>query len=128
LKKILAAGGLALAGLFLFTPWHAYAMGVSFNWSKADTCARKSPAFKLSGVPRGTRKLRFFMKDLDVPAYFHGGGTVAYTGPWVGRGAFSYKGPCPPRGQKHSYRWTVKAVDAKGKVLGKASATRPFQR
>ena len=40
-------------------------------------------------------------------------------------GAFKYKGPCPPMGT-HYYKFTVKALDAKGKVLEKASAKQPF--
>jgi hypothetical protein len=31
----------------------------------------------------------------------------------IGRGAFSYQGPCPPHGQ-HSYQWTVEAQDGNG--------------
>ncbi|MGB9118721.1 MAG: phospholipid-binding protein, partial [Bradyrhizobium sp.] len=38
----------------------------------------------------------------------------------------SYTGPCPPSGQ-HIYRFTVQALDASGKVLASASASRPFQ-
>jgi len=118
----------ALAGMLLLAPDAASAMGLSFSWSKLDACATKSPAFKLSGVPRGTKKLRFSMKDMNAPGYHHGGGTVSYKGPGVSRGAFSYKGPCPPRGQNHKYVWTVKALDAKGKLLGRASSSRSFRR
>ncbi len=128
LKTAPVFGALALAGMFLFAPQAANAMGVSFSWSKADACATKSPAFKLSGVPRGAKRLRFAMKDLNVPSYYHGGGTIAYKGLKIARGAFSYRGPCPPRGQKHTYRWTVKALDAKGKTLGSASSSRAFKR
>ena len=118
----------ALAFLITAIPNTAHAMGVSFSWSKSDACATRSPAFRLSGVPKGTKKLRFQMKDLNVPSYYHGGGSVSYKGARDARGAFSYKGPCPPRGQTHRYRWTVRAMDAKGKTVGTASATKSFRR
>jgi hypothetical protein len=54
------------------------------------------------------------MKDLDAQTYLHGGGSIAYDGQSrIGRGAFSYQGPCPPHGQ-HSYQWTVEAQDGNG--------------
>ena len=43
----------------------------------------------------------------------------------IERGAFSYKGPCPPQGQ-HSYQWTVEAQDGTGKVLARATVTKNF--
>jgi phosphatidylethanolamine-binding protein (PEBP) family uncharacterized protein len=94
--------------------------GVDFSWEGAAACFDpKSPPFTLSGVPAGTKRLRFVMKDLDAPSYPHGGGTAAFSGQTqVGRGAFSYQGPCPPSGQ-HTYQWTVVAEDD----IGKTTAT-----
>jgi hypothetical protein len=55
--------------------------------------------------------LRFTMTDLDAPNFVHGGGSVVYDGQrLIPRGAFSYRGPCPPGGQ-HRYRWTVDTED-----------------
>jgi phosphatidylethanolamine-binding protein (PEBP) family uncharacterized protein len=100
---------------------------VNFTWQGTASCFDpKSPPFSLSGVPGGTKVLRFSMKDLDAPNYPHGGGSVAYNGQsQVDRGAFSYQGPCPPQGQ-HSYRWTVEAQDGTGKTLAVATVTRKF--
>jgi hypothetical protein len=84
--------------------------------------------FRISAAPKGTTQLRFQMVDLNAPAYPHGGSTVAYRGGAVARGAISYTGPCPPGGSKHTYRWTVEALDAGGKVLGTASASGAFPR
>lgn len=103
-----------------------HAMGLSFSWAGVPACGSNSPAFSLSGVPKGTSKLSFNMVDLNVPSYQHGGGSVAYQGnSRIPAGRFSYKGPCPPSGQ-HTYRWTVEALDASGKVLASGSASRPF--
>jgi phosphatidylethanolamine-binding protein (PEBP) family uncharacterized protein len=66
------------------------------------------------------------MTDLDVPSFKHGGSTVKYSGATVARGAIAYTGPCPPRGEKHRYQWTVEALDAGDKVLGSASAMAVF--
>ncbi|MGA7388792.1 MAG: hypothetical protein WBW99_12805 [Pseudolabrys sp.] len=38
------------------------------------------------------------------------------------KGAIRYTGPCPPRGERHNYRWTVYAFG----VLGSASAEGMF--
>ncbi|MCB1416357.1 MAG: hypothetical protein KDJ64_08075 [Nitratireductor sp.] len=85
-----------------------------------------NPAFKLSAVPDGTAKIRFKMKDLNVPSYNHGGGTVTYSGgSTIAPGAFNYKSPCPPNGA-HNYQWTATALDAKGKKLGEAKATKRY--
>ncbi|MBM3519845.1 MAG: phospholipid-binding protein [Alphaproteobacteria bacterium] len=109
----------------------ASAFGVSFTWGNIPRCTTgnpktvASPNFSLSGVPKGTVKLRFALKDLNAP-YNHGGGTVAYSGgSRVPSGAFTYKSPCPPNGT-HTYQWTVTALDAGGKTLGKATAKRPY--
>ena len=100
---------------------------VDFTWAGTQSCFEpQSPPFILSSVPPGTTQLRFLMQDLDAPDYPHGGGTIAYSGQSsVPRGAFSYRGPCPPRG-RHRYRWTVEAFDAAGRTLATAVAVRPF--
>lgn len=76
--------------------------GVDFSWEGSAPCFDpKSPPFTVSGVPAGTKRLTFAMRDLDAPSFPHGGGTIAFTGQTqtqVSRGAFSYKGPCPPSG------------------------------
>ena len=100
---------------------------VDFTWEGTASCFEpQSPPFSINGVPQGTKTLEFEMKDLDAPNYPHGGGTVAYDGQHeVKRGAFSYRGPCPPSGQ-HTYQWTVKALDANGNALAVAHSTKKF--
>lgn len=100
---------------------------VDFTWEGTASCFDpKSPPFSLSGVPAGTKVLRFAMKDLDAPSFPHGGGSVPYSGQTrIERGAFAYKGPCPPQGQ-HNYQWTIEAQDGAGKALGTATATKKF--
>jgi hypothetical protein len=116
----------ALIGL---TPLIAEAAGftVDFSWSETGSCFDpKSPPFSLAGVPAGTTRLKFAMKDLDAPNFPHGGGTVAYAGEnRITRGAFSYQGPCPPFGQ-HTYQWTVEAQDDAGRTLATATVAKPF--
>ena len=100
---------------------------VDFTWAGTQSCFDpQSPPFTLSDVPPGTTQLRFVMQDLDAPDYPHGGGTIAYSGQSsLPRGAFSYRGPCPPRG-RHRYGWAVEALDAAGRTLATAAAMRPF--
>lgn len=104
----------------------AAGMSASFDWGPTKKCFdTSSPPFKVTGVPQGTAKLSFKMTDLDAPGYNHGGGKVDFSGQSaIPYGAFRYKGPCPPT--RHKYRFTIKALDAKGKELGKATATRSF--
>jgi phosphatidylethanolamine-binding protein (PEBP) family uncharacterized protein len=104
----------------------ASAMSLSFSWAGVPHCSHHSPAFTLSLVPAGTRRLAFRLVDLDFPPFPHGGGTIAYQGDNVAAAAFSYVGPCPPPGHRHTYRWTVRALDAAGKMLATASAARPY--
>lgn len=100
---------------------------VDFTWDGTAECFDpKSPPFTLSGVPEGTKTLRFSMKDLDAPSFPHGGGSVPYRGQGrVERGAFTYKGPCPPSG-RHTYVWTVEAQDAGGKTITTATIAKKF--
>ena len=125
---LLPALALTLA-LFAATPASAQPVGftVEFSWEGTAACFDpKSPPFTLVNVPPGTTMLAFQMQDLDAPAYPHGGGMVPYHGEHqIPRGAFTYKGPCPPSGQ-HSYQWTVKAVDGGGKTLAVAQTMRRF--
>ncbi len=100
---------------------------VDFSWAGTAACFDpQSPSFAVSGVPAGTTVLRFAMKDLDAPGFSHGGGAVAYHGQsHIERGAFTYKGPCPPQG-RHRYQWTVEAQDGAGKTLATATVTKEF--
>jgi phosphatidylethanolamine-binding protein (PEBP) family uncharacterized protein len=100
---------------------------VDFTWAGTGKCFdSQSPPFTLSGVPAGTKVLSFSLKDLDAPNFQHGGGSVPYHGQdRIARGAFSYKGPCPPQGQ-HRYQWTVEARDGAGKTLATATVMKAF--
>jgi phosphatidylethanolamine-binding protein (PEBP) family uncharacterized protein len=101
-------------------------LSLRFSWVGIPACASISPAFELGGVPAGTKRLSFRMTDLNMPTFHHGGSTIAYDGNAVSRGAIGYTGPCPPRGERHNYRWTVQALDAAGKVLDTGSAEAMF--
>jgi phosphatidylethanolamine-binding protein (PEBP) family uncharacterized protein len=101
-------------------------LSLRFSWIGTPPCASISPAFQLGGVPAGTKRLSFTMTDLNMPTFHHGGSTIVYDGNAVSRGAISYTGPCPPRGERHNYRWTVQALNAAGKVLETGSAEAKF--
>jgi phosphatidylethanolamine-binding protein (PEBP) family uncharacterized protein len=125
-RRFSRAAALGLAALAVSAP-HAFAFSAAFHW-----CAG-SPGFDLKDVPADTAKLNFAMTDLNVPGFHHGGGTVAYagatrTGISVPCGAFAttFIGPSPPPGQVHTYRFTVKALDANGAVLATTTAQRKF--
>jgi hypothetical protein len=106
---------------------HAGAMSLKFSWAGYRACSTRSPAFTVSDVPPETARLAFRMIDREVPTYPHGGGAIAYRGKdEIPAGAFSYKGPCPPSGQQHTYEWTVQALDRNGKAIGTATAAEKF--
>ena len=123
-----ALPAMALLGAATLAPAPASAFSASFSWAGIAACTGMSPAFRISAAPAGTKQLRFKMVDLNVPDYAHGGSTVAYTGGTVAPGAISYIGPCPPAGTKHTYRWTIEAIDGGGKELGTATTTGVFAR
>jgi phosphatidylethanolamine-binding protein (PEBP) family uncharacterized protein len=111
---------------------HAFAFDVSFAWGNIPRCTSGnpgtvgSPQFKLSGVPTGTAKMTFSLRDQNAPGYNHGGGSVAYSGgKSIAAGAFKYKSPCPP-GSTHTYVWTVNAYDKGGKKLGTATVKKKY--
>jgi phosphatidylethanolamine-binding protein (PEBP) family uncharacterized protein len=101
-------------------------MSVSFDWGPTKKCFDpKSPPMKITGVPAGTANLDIRMTDRNSD-YNHGGGKVAYKGQTsLPYGAFKYQGPCPPTGS-HTYSFAVKAIDAEGKTLATAKASRKF--
>ena len=118
---VLIAAGAALSS------GPALAFSATFSWKGVPACASVSPAFALSGVPKGTTALAFVMHDQQAPGFEHGGSTVAYRGGgMVPEGTITYVGPCPPPGEKHRYVWTIEARDAAGKTLGKATAAGRF--
>ena len=115
------------AGLFtLALSSGAQAMSLSVDWTGTKPCFDpESPLVTLQAVPKGTAKLHFHMTDLDAPSYPHGGGEVSYKGQsQLPKGAFRYKGPCPPA--VHRYEWTVEALDTSGRPVGRAKVVVPF--
>jgi len=116
---VLSSGGASIAQTTSFR--------VDFSWSGTAACFDpQSPPFSLVGVPAGTKQLKFAMRDLDAPNFQHGGGIVPYQGQnQIARGAFSYRGPCPPQGP-HGYQWTVEAQDDSGRTLATATVTKEF--
>ena len=116
-------GFAALALALAATPAHAFS--VSFDWCPQGS----SPNFALRDVPENTVNLRFAMTDLDKPSFHHGGGTVGYRGqPEVPCDAFAtgFVGPSPPPGERHTYQFTIEALDPAGKVLATTTARRLF--
>ncbi|WP_417418098.1 phospholipid-binding protein [Hoeflea sp.] len=105
---------------------------IGFSWGNLKKCTTgrprtvSNPKFSLKGVPKGTKTIRFVMKDLNVPSYRHGGGKAKYSGgSSIPSGAFKYKSPCPPNG-KHTYQWTATAIGDGGKKLATAKARRSY--
>ena len=111
----------------------ATAFDISFTWDGLKSCTNgkpnrvSNPRFELKDVPAGTKFISFKLKDLDVPGFNHGGGTIAYSGQKVvDAGAFKYKSPCPPDGV-HVYQWEAVAKKKKmGGKLAKATARRKY--
>ena len=125
--RVAAAIGVVAAVVAADMAHFAVAMSLDFSWAWVAGCTSKPPAFTLSDVPNGTSRLAFNMVDLNLPSFPHGGGTIDYQGSdQVAAGSFTYQGPCPPKGQRHNYRWTVKALDAAGKTLATTSAAKAF--
>jgi len=123
----------SLTALLLAATTAEAEMTLSFKWGDIPLCTTgrpntvANPEFVLGGVPAGTNKITFKLKDLDVPGYNHGGGTVKVQIAGAGKipsGVFKYKSPCPPSG-KHTYEWTATAKSG-SKTLATAKARRKY--
>lgn len=140
-KLLLVALGIAFC-LFLLTSCHSGptvateptssgTMTIEFEWSKENLCNRGvSPQIVLHGVPPATARFKASLKDLQMMSYNHGGGVYENDGSGIiPRGALkNYRGPCPPMGAVHRYRFTVQALDAAGAVLAQGEKTVPCNR
>ena len=130
MKQTLLALGIALASALPA----AADMTVAFDtWGDIPRCTTgrpgtvPNPVFTIKGIPAGTDKLTFKLKDLDVPSYNHGGGTLKGSfkdATKIPAGSFKYKSPCPPSG-KHTYEWTATAKQG-GKTLATAKSRRAY--
>ena len=102
---------------------------LGFDWGELELCTTgtpnvvPSPEFDLSGVPPGTKFIRFKLIDHDAPGFDHGGGLVTFAGQgFIPSGMFAYKSPCPPDG-RHLYEWQAIALDGEnGRELARASS------
>ncbi len=120
MKIRIAIAALILSSAPAFAQFSAFK--ATFQW-----CGSGSPVFKFTGLPKGAVKVDMRMLDLQTPAYDHGGGVAAIAGQGLACGALgfsSYRGPSPP--SPHTYRWTIKALDASGAVMAQTTAERRF--
>lgn len=100
---------------------------ISFRWGRENMCQMGfSPSISLKNVPEGTRFLEVKLEDVNMPHINHGTNRLPYTGSrYIRAGALrSYLGPCPQRGHTHRYRFTVLAIDANEKIIGKTEQLR----
>ncbi len=122
---------LALSLLAVLQPLPALAaddLSVDFSWQGTARCSDVSPEIRVANVPAGTTAFKVSLTDLDKTSWNHGGGTVpADPSGVIPSGALKagYNGPCPPSGS-HTYRFTVRALDAEGRELAKGSAKKSF--
>ena len=122
------AASILLAAAMIVPAWaQTPAFAIEYSWQGVSRCSDRSPAIKLANVPAGTKALDVQMVDLDVPNFKHGGGKVAFGGEAeIAAGAVRYTGPCPPSGQRHTYRFRVTALDDAGKTLATADKAQEF--
>jgi len=102
-------------------PKAAAEMEVSFSWAGIEACTHESPEIRVDRIPDGTVELQVRLKDINVPAYNHGGGRVKNDGSGVippGALTIGYNGPCPPYKERHKYEFLVLARDAQGQIIG----------
>lgn len=124
MKALLFSLSLALSAAAVS---QAAAFSASFRWCSKTPHSTVSPAFTLSGVPKGAVSLALSMTDHQA-SFNHGGGVVPYKDGGVPCGAIAqgWIGPFPPNGEVHTYEFTIEALDAAGKALATAHATRRF--
>lgn len=127
--KVLITALIAATVLMVGLPVQAQAsdLEVMFQFEARHRCSKLSPEITVGNVPEGTKSFKVKMIDFQARKYKHGGGTVENDGSGkIAEGALkSYKGPCPPSG-KHTYQFTVKALDAEGDTLASGKAKQRF--
>ena len=130
LKSTIAAAALALGGAVGFiSAAEADDLTVSFKLGSGDRCSRSSPEIQVGNVPAGTVRFKVRLRDRNKGSWNHGGGTVpADPSGIIPKGALKdgYNGPCPPSGERHTYQFDVKALDAGGNELAEGSAKQTF--
>jgi phosphatidylethanolamine-binding protein (PEBP) family uncharacterized protein len=102
-------------------PDDAAEMKVSFSWDGIKACTHDSPEIRVSRIPDGTVTLQALLKDINVPTYNHGGGSVKNDGSGIippSALTIGYNGPCPPVRERHKYEFSVMAKDAQGNIIG----------
>ena len=110
-------------------PSEAVKMEVTFSWDGIEACAHESPEIRVAAIPEGAVKLNISLKDISLPARNHGGGSVPHDGSGVipaGSLKIGYNGPCPPLGKRHTYEFSVMAVDAEETIIGFGKARQGF--
>ncbi len=127
--KVLITALMAATLLLIGLPVQAQAsdLEVQFQFEPRHRCSKLSPEITVGNVPEGTKSFKVKLIDFQARSYNHGGGTVDNDGSGkIAEGALdSYKGPCPPSG-KHTYQFTVKALDGEGDTLASGTAKQKF--
>jgi phosphatidylethanolamine-binding protein (PEBP) family uncharacterized protein len=102
-------------------PKDAAEMEVAFSWDGIKACTHESPEIRVARIPDGTVELQVMLKDISLPAYNHGGGSVKHDGSGIipaGALTIGYNGPCPPPGERHKYDFWVMARNGEGVIIG----------
>jgi len=110
-------------------PKDATEMEVEFSWDGIKACTHESPEIKVTHIPDGTVELQARLKDIDLPAYNHGGGVVKHDGSGIipaGALTIGYNGPCSPPGSRHKYEFSVMAKNAEGAIIGFGKSRQSF--
>ena len=110
-------------------PKDAIEMEVTFSWDGVDACTHESPEIRVARIPDGTMELQVQLKDINLPAYNHGGGSVKHDGSGIipaGALNIGYNGPCPPAGSRHKYEFSVLAKNAEGGIIGFGKSRQSF--
>jgi Raf kinase inhibitor-like YbhB/YbcL family protein len=108
------------------------------------TCdgANISPPLRWTAPPRGTRSLSLTVLDPDAPVaggFVHwriarlapglrGLPTASHAGGPNSTGGNGWTGPCPPPGPAHHYRFALRALGPRGKVLAVARLVGRYSR
>jgi phosphatidylethanolamine-binding protein (PEBP) family uncharacterized protein len=113
----------------IIIPKDAAEMQVDFSWEGIEACTHESPEIRVADIPEGTVELRVRLKDISLPAYNQGGGSIKHDGSGIipaGALKTGYNGPCPPPGARNNYEFSVMAVDAEGVIIGFGKSRRSF--
>lgn len=126
---LVSATGCAKKSNKIKIPRDAAKMTVDFSWEGIKPCTHESPEIRVTNIPDKTIIFRIQLKNITIPDWNQGGGSVKHDGSGLipaGALQIGYNGPCPPPGKRQKYEFWVMAVNTENEIIGFGKTRHPY--